>query len=169
MEDKRYAILYSSKTGNTQKLAETIHAALGEENCAYIGNGAGVSVQAKRLYIGFWTDKGTADAETFELLKTLKNKEIFLFGTAGFGGDVSYFDKILTAVKANIDESNTMIGAYMCQGKMPMTVRARYEKMKQEANAMPNVDMLIENFDKALTHPDADDLQKLCALVQNEK
>ena len=62
MEDKRYAILYSSKTGNTQKLAETIHAALGEENCAYIGNGAGVSVQAKRLYIGFWTDKGTADA-----------------------------------------------------------------------------------------------------------
>ena len=34
---------------------------------------------------------------------------------------------------------------------------------------MPNVDMLIENFDKALTHPDADDLQKLRALVQNEK
>lgn len=169
MEDKRYAILYSSKTGNTQKLAETIHAALGEENCAYIGNGAGVLVQAKRLYIGFWTDKGTADAETLELLKTLKDKEIFLFGTAGFGGDVSYFEKILTAVKENIDESNTVIGAYMCQGKMPMTVRARYEKMKQEANAMPNVDMLIENFDKALTHPDADDLQKLRALVQNEK
>ena len=102
-------------------------------------------------------------------LKTLKNKEIFLFGTAGFGGDVSYFEKILTAVKENIDESNTVIGAYMCQGKMPMTVRARYEKMKQEANAMPNVDILIENFDKALTHPDADDLQKLRALVQNEK
>lgn len=169
MEDKRYAILYSSKTGNTQKLAETIHAALGEENCAYIGDGEGTELQAERLYIGFWTDKGTADAATLGLLKTLKNKEIFLFGTAGFGGDASYFEKILTAVKANIDESNTVIGAYMCQGKMPMTVRARYEKMKQEATAMPNVDMLIENFDRALTHPDENDLQKLCALVQNEK
>ena len=169
MKNKKYSIVYSSLTGNTKVLADAIHEALPQDECEYFGVSDTVIPSSELLYIGFWTDKGNADTKTLQLLSQLKNKQIFLFGTAGFGGDVSYFDKILTAVKANIDESNTMIGAYMCQGKMPMTVRARYEKMKQEANAMPNVDMLIENFDKALTHPDADDLQKLCALVQNEK
>ena len=169
MKNKKYSIIYSSLTGNTKVLADAIHGALPQDECEYFGVSDTVIPSSELLYIGFWTDKGNADTKTLQLLSQLKNKQIFLFGTAGFGGDVSYFEKILTAVKENIDESNTVIGAYMCQGKMPMTVRARYEKMKQEANAMPNVDMLIENFDKALTHPDADDLQKLRALVQNEK
>lgn len=30
---------------------------------------------------------------------------------------------------------------------------------------MPNIDAMIENFDKALSHPDADDLAKLANLV----
>ncbi|HCX92754.1 MAG TPA: hypothetical protein DGZ34_08800, partial [Lachnospiraceae bacterium] len=45
------------------------------------------------LYIGFWTDKGNADNETLTLLSTLKNRRIFLFGTAGFGGSDAYFQK----------------------------------------------------------------------------
>ena len=49
----------------------------------------------------------------------------------------------------------------MCQGKMPLSVRERYVKMKEQPGHMPNIDAMIENFDKALSHPDADDLAKL--------
>lgn len=62
-----------------------------------------------------WTDKGNADQKTLELLSKLKNKKIFLFGTAGFGGSDAYFEKILGQVKQSIDASNTVIGEYMCQ------------------------------------------------------
>ena len=44
-----------------------------------------------------------------------------------------------------------------------MAVRARYEKMKNMPNALPNLDGMIENFDKALSHPDAQDLDMLKA------
>ena len=37
MGTQRYSILYSSKTGNTKKLAEKIREVLPEENCDYFG------------------------------------------------------------------------------------------------------------------------------------
>jgi len=52
-------------------------------------------MEADTLYVGFWTDKGQADESTSDFLKQLHGKNIFLFGTAGFGGSKEYFDKIL--------------------------------------------------------------------------
>ena len=99
-------------------------------------------------------------------MKRLKNKKIFLFGTAGFGESEAYFQKVLDRVKESIDESNSIIGTYMCQGKMPMVVRERYEKMRQQPNPAPNLDGLIRNFDRALTHPDDHDLEELKQAVR---
>ena len=109
-----------------------------------------------------------ADEAALALLKRLKNKKIFLFGTAGFGESEAYFQKVLDRVKESIDESNSIIGTYMCQGKMPMAVRERYEKMKQQPNPAPNLDGLIRNFDRALTHPDDHDLEELKQAVRRE-
>ena len=149
MGKERYSILFSSMTGNTKELADAIREILPEDP------------QSEILYIGFWTDKGTADEATTTLLKSLRNKKIFLFGTAGFGGSEEYYQKVLHNVRENIDPSNQIVGEYMCQGKMPMAMRERYVKMKEDPNHKPNLDMLIENFDRALSHPDKADLEKL--------
>lgn len=34
--------------------------------------------------------------------------------------------------KASMDESNTLVGEFMCQGKMQQAVRDRYVKMKAQ-------------------------------------
>ena len=164
MEQERYSILYSSPTGNTKMLAEAIQDALPKEDCDYFGPCK--EVDSDMLYIGFWTDKGNADAATLKLLETLKNKKIFLFGTAGFGVSEEYFQRILNNVKTSIDGSNIVVGEYMCQGKMPLSVRQRYEGMKKQPIHLPNLDALIENFDNALSHPDADDLERLKQAVK---
>ena len=160
-----YAIVFSSKTGNTRLLADTLRASLPQNECTYFGAPAPEALEAETLYIGFWTDKGNADADTLALLRTLKNKRLFLFGTAGFGVDTAYFDAILARVQAVPDGSNTVIGTYLCQGKMPPSVRARYEAMRALPAPPENLDALIENFDRARTHPDADDLDRLRAEV----
>ena len=54
----------------------------------------------------------------------------------------------------------------MCQGKMPQSVRERYVKMQASPLPIPNLDSLIENFDHAATHPDAEDLRRLTAAVK---
>ena len=50
------------------------------------------------------------------------------------------------------------MGAYICQGKMPMTVREKYEHMKNSSNKK-QVEAMIQNFDMAMLHPDEQDLQ----------
>ena len=161
MSRERYSIIFSSLTGNTRQLADVIYETLPKENCDYFGIKETGQPLSEMLYIGFWTDKGNADAATLKLLETLKNKKIFLFGTAGFGVSEEYFQRILNNVKTSIDASNTIVGEYMCQGKMPQSVRDRYVMMKAQPDHMPNIDMLIENFDHALTHPDENDLNNL--------
>ncbi len=167
MKDGKYSIVYSSKTGNTKKLAETIYNFLPQNECEYYG--AVDKIDGKLsdvIYIGFWTEKGNADSLTVEFLNKLKGKKIFLFGTAGYGESEKYFDGIINNVKKNIDSSNTVIGTFMCQGKMPLSVRERYKKMKEQNNVSFNVDNLIANFDKALSHPNENDLKTLEQIVK---
>ena len=136
-----------------------------EQNCDYFGVPKEGDLYSEMLYIGFYTDKGNADKSTLTLLSTLKNKKIFLFGTAGFGGSEAYFQKILNHVKQSIDSSNSVVGEYMCQGKMPPSVRERYMKMKVQPEHPENIDALIENFDRALSHPDGNDLERLRKII----
>lgn len=160
---EKYAILFSSKTGNTRLLADAIRAALPEEDCAFFGEAGSVAEipEVKTVYLGFWTDKGNADEAALNVLKNLRNKNVFLFGTAGFGVEDAYFQRVLNNVKVSMDESNTLVGEFMCQGKMQQAVRDRYVKMKEQPDAAPNLDQMIDNFDRALSHPDAADLENL--------
>ena len=159
------AIVYSSRTGNTKQLAEAVQAALSA--CLYMGPPDDAALAADRLYIGFWTDKGTCDAATADFLSKVSGKEVFLFGTAGFGGEAAYFESILSRVAQCLGPDNTLIGSFMCQGRMPMAVRERYEKMLSAPPSprMPDPRKMLENFDHALTHPDEEDLAHLKAAL----
>ena len=123
-----YSIVYSSPTGNTDRLASAIKEVLPQENCLYFGNPQEAPIEAPLVFAGFWTNKGTCDSDIMAFLKKSKNKKVFLFGTAGFGDSPEYYETILKTAKQELDASNTVIGTYMCQGKMPMSIRQRYEK-----------------------------------------
>lgn len=161
MKHGNYSIVFSSLTGNTKMLADAIYDMLPSDECEYFGEIKEQEPQSDMLYVGFWTDKGNADNKALGLLSKLKNKKIFLFGTAGFGRSNEYFNKVLEQVKQVIDSSNVIVGEYMCQGKMPQSVRERYMKMKENPKQPANLDMLIDNFDCALSHPDKGDLERL--------
>lgn len=163
-----YSIVYSSKTGNTKMLADALHQALPADDCLYFGAPDAQALAAERVYIGFWTDKGTCDAETAAFLAQLTQQEIFLFGTCGFGGGVAYFEQILARVRDLLPESVQLVGSYLCPGKMPQSVRDRYVRIAEEEPAKrSHMQKMIFNFDCALSHPDANDLQALIEEVEN--
>ena len=161
-----YAIVYSSRTGNTELLARTIQKALPAEDCVYFGGPDAAALAADRLYVGFWTDKGSCDEALEAFLSGVEGKEVFLFGTAGFGSQPAYFQAVLKRVQANLGPDCTLLGSYMCQGKMPQAVRQRYEAMLAAPGHAPNLEAMIENFDRALSHPDAEDLARLKEAVR---
>lgn len=155
-----YMIVYSSPTGNTEMIAKAIKDALGEDSCTYFGKVDEISTQdADIVFIGFWVLKGSCSDDIKKYLATLENKKIFLFGTAGFGGLDSYFNTILSEVKKLIPDSNTIINSFMCQGKMPHTVLERYEKLLKDQPENSNISNMINNYKKALSHPDLQDIE----------
>lgn len=161
----KYAVIYESATGNTEMLADEIRRTLGEEKCVCFGTPEG-DVQSKAedaevLFLGFWTDKGECSGKISKYMETLHEKKVFLFGTAGFGGSEQYFSQILSRVAAHLPEGNTLAGTYMCQGKMPQSVRRRYEAMQEKDPQDNKIKMMIDNFDRAAAHPDEEDLTRL--------
>lgn len=109
------------------QLAQAIREALPTGECLYFGSPDAQALAAERLYVGFWTDKGSCDEDTRAFLEKLEGKDVFLFGTAGFGGAPEYFQRLLDRVRQALPGGNRVTGAFMCQGRMPASVRERYE------------------------------------------
>ncbi len=152
-----YAIICSSKTGNTEKLARRAREVLGEE-------GAGPVADAELVLLGSWTDKGGLDPALDERLGELAGKRVFLFGTCGFGGSRAYYDRVLDRFAAALPEGARIVGRFMCQGQMPPAVRERYVAMAERDPG--KFGPMIENFDRALGHPDAADLEAFEAALR---
>ena len=160
-----YEIIYSSLTGNTAKLAETIQGVLPEDQCSYYGKPNESAGAAAILFVGFWTDKGTGDEPAMTFLKSIHHKKVFLFGTAGSGTGAEYFSGILDRITSEINPDNEVIGTFMCQGKMEMGLRKRFEAMldKDPVHIQPRID----EFDQALSHPDQKDLENLIQVIRS--
>lgn len=148
-----YAVILSSKTGNTQRLADRARAELGEKNEV-----ADVA-SADLVLVGSWTDKGGMDPTLEPQLAALSGKRVFLFGTCGFGGSQAYYNRVLDRFAAALPQDARVVGRFMCQGQMPPAVRERYVKMSAQDPA--RFEPMIENFDRAVGHPDEKDLEAL--------
>lgn len=153
-------IVYASVTGNTKKLAEKIRETLKSYDIALYKLPSACR-DADIYFVGSWTDKGNEASPVIEFLKNVKNKKIAIFGTAGFGGSKEYYKRLETRALSNIDSSNLYLGAFYCQGKMPLMVKDRYVKMIKEHPDDQNLIVSIKNFDEALSHPDEKDLLNL--------
>ena len=146
-------IVYSSKTGNTQSLANGLNFKE-SKYCVPVENAKNLE-PVNLLCIGFWCDKGDCDDQMKQYLSTLRNQNVFLFGTAGFGKSKEYFEMILKNVQNHLDASNYVKGTCMCQGKMPLAIRAKFESNPE----------MLKNFDEALKHPNDKDVDNLMKCV----
>lgn len=152
------SIVFVSKTGNTELVAQAIRSGMPEESCIYFGAPDDRALDADVIFCGFWTDKGTCSPDMQDFLTRLDKKHVALFATAGFGCSDEYGKKIFTAVREDLPQSAEVDGTFLCQGKMPPAVRQRYEAMQQRDPDDARIAMLIENFDLAQSHPDDADL-----------
>lgn len=158
-------VIYSSQTGNTQKIATAIFAAIPGESKDMQRIEEYTGKDAEIFFVGFWTDRGNCDAQIANLLAGLHGKRIALFGTCGAQRDEAYYEQIIREVKAWIPPDNEYAGAFMCQGKMLMQVRKRYEAMLTDGSNDPHILRMIRNFDEALLHPDRKDEQEAAAFA----
>lgn len=154
-----YLVLYQSESGNTKKLAASIFAHLPGNSKDLIDISTDKTIPEARIYfIGFCVHRGTCSMAVSDFLSSLGGKQIALFATCGMGNSPDYYKAIEKNVSAWIENDNQYLGAFICQGKMPQKVRQKYETMRTKENAA-QVNLFIQNFDEALTHPDSLDIE----------
>ena len=122
MDKEKYSIIFSSLTGNTKKLADTIRAVLPAEDCDYFGAPKAEELHSEILYIGFWTDKGNADSATLELLSKLRDKKVFLFGTAALAAARHIFRRSLSMLSSLLAQATPCSESICARAKC----RSRY-------------------------------------------
>ena len=76
------------------------------------------------------------------------------------------FSAFLVCVLAWIFTGRDSIGGAMCQGKMGMGVKRRYEGMLEKDPENAQARMLIDNWNKAQSHPNKDDVSRIAAATK---
>ncbi len=161
-----YMVVYSSRTGNTKQIAKEIFSVLPgmSKDMQNIEEYRGK--EADTFFIGFWTNRGTCDMSVIDLISELHGKKIVLFGTCGLGADSSYYKAIEQQVSVWVPDDSEYLGTFMCQGKMPMQFREKYEISMEDAKQEAWRRKILQNFDEALFHPNETDFENVRAFVK---
>ncbi|WP_300367062.1 flavodoxin family protein [Brachyspira sp.] len=169
----KYSVVYTSKSGNTEKLALAIKEVANGEclQCVKVDAVDNAKINDSDLiYVGAGSYKGNCDEAAGKFMQTLKNKKVFLFMTVGYGNNQEYYDKMLNPAKAFLDSSNTLVGTYACQGQWIEGQKKNLENMLAKAESDDEKKVIqskLGNHDNAIGHPNADDLNKLKDIVKS--
>jgi flavodoxin len=153
-------VVYSSKTGNTRKLAEGICQGL-----AAAGFPARIAAVEEKpdaagaswVLAGFWADRGNADAKMLDYIRSLAGQKIGVFGTLGAEPDSDHARELAKKVETLAAEKNTCLGSFLCQGKIDPALTARFKDLPPEhPHAM--TEERRKRHEEAAKHPDEADI-----------
>ncbi|WP_111928107.1 flavodoxin family protein [Clostridium tertium] len=153
----KYSIVFSSVTGNTKKLSETIKNKVDE---CYFGKPCNEALDADVIFVGFWTIGNSCGSDIKTFIEKLSGKKVFIFGTAGYDNTKKYFSGILDSVKDLIPQSNTIIGTYMCQGKVSDAIQNKIKEATPE-----KFEAIKDNLVESLNHPNENDIKLLISEI----
>lgn len=154
-----YVVLYCSETGNTKQVAFHIFAALPGQNKDILNLREVEHLpDAATYFVGFSVKKGTCSVEVIRCLEHLGGKNIALFATCGTKPTPEYKRKVENQATVWIESDNTYLGMFLCQGKMPIQIRHKYEHILTPEN-QSKVEWMMANFDEAMLHPNERDLE----------
>lgn len=149
-------IVYSSKTGNTRKLAQAIHLALDNAELSRVEMAPSPD-KYDLILLGFWIEEGTADEKMKLYMKRLKNKKVGLFATLGAYPDSKHAADSLKAVTQLIPDCS-VVGHYICQGAIDPELIEWMETLPKDHGYGPT-ESRRKLWADAARHPDDEDIQ----------
>ncbi len=153
-------IAVSSKTGNTRKIAEALHASVPEAEL-YNVEDAPSPKSFDLIFIGFWVDRGTADQKARNYIEQITKKRVAIFGTLGAYPDSNHAAKSLDNVEKLLPDC-TVVDRYICQGAIAPELIERMSKLPAEHPHSPD-DARRKRWQDAKSHPDENDCKTAAA------
>lgn len=150
-------IAYSSKTGNTKKIGESILKAFpnGEiKDIADINN-----LDYDLIVVGGWIDKGTLDKKSLDFVKKIKEKKVAYFFTLGAFPNSKHANNCIENInKLFLDNKNKITGNFHCQGAIDPKLISWMSELPAEHPHSPNKER-VERWEEASKHPNKEDFE----------
>jgi flavodoxin len=153
-------VIYSSQTGNTEKLARVVYDYLDGEKEIHSITDAPDPVDYDFIAAGFWLKSGKPDPASLEYLPKIGgNKKVFLFVTHGASCDSDHAKEGLTHAKELVKDAD-LIGIFNCTGEVESAFLER-------VSAKPVKPPWIDDAPAAAGHPDESDIENLKKMLNS--
>ncbi|UNC93074.1 flavodoxin family protein [Candidatus Contubernalis alkaliaceticus] len=151
-------IVYSSKTGNTKKVAEAIFDVMPMGTDIFAVEDAPLPDGYDFIVLGFWVKRENADQKAQGYMGTIKGKKVALFATLGAEPDSSHAQKSMLNAKKLLDSDNKIMGEFICRGKIDPKVTESLMKLAAD-NPHAMTQERLAHHKASSNHPNMEDLQ----------
>ena len=113
-------VVYSSRTGNTEKLARALAEALPDSELLPVAQ-APANPSHDWVLVGYWAFRGGPDEAAGVYLRGLSGQKVALFGTLAAWPDSEHAAHCREAAERLLIEperGNTVLGTFLCQGRL---------------------------------------------------
>lgn len=167
-------VVYSSRTGNTKKVAQAIASVLPECTLVPVEEAPASVEKYDLVALGYWVDRGMPDGKARAWLAGLEHAHVAFFGTLGAWPDSDHAKECMAKGEALALEparGNKVHGSWLCQGKIDPKVLEVMAKMA--ANVHPMTPERKARIEEAAKHPDAEDCRRaqefFCSIIEKIK
>ena len=149
-------IVYSSRTGNTEKVATALANAF-MVPLFPVKTSPSLSSYTT-VILGFWVRRALPDEDMLQFMETVQNKNVFFFCTHAAWPDSDHIRKCCTYVREHLENMhNRVLGCFSCQGSI--------QKLGKIHHAM--TDERRARLEEAAHHPDTNDFLHAVLAVQD--
>ncbi len=147
-------VVYSSRTGNTQRLAEAVCRALPDGALLSQVDAAPDPSDYDFVALGFWLQAGQPDPQSQAYLaRLIGHPKVFLFATHGASPQSEHARQAMAQART-MTRGAQIAGTFSCYGSVNPTVL-------ETAKAKPQPPAWLADAPNAVGHPDADDMDNL--------
>ena len=152
-------VVYSSQTGNTKKLAETVCKGLPAGTQICMVDDAPDPSDYDLVALGFWLQAGKPDPKSASYLARLKgHPNVFLFATHGARPGSDHATNAMAHAQS-LAEGATVAGSFSCYGEVN-------PKVLETVNAKPQPPVWLNDAAEAVGHPESADLDNLLTALK---
>ena len=160
----KWAVIYSSVTGNTKMVAEAIAGAAEKADIFQVQEAPTDLSGYDIVAIGYWLRLGQPDPLMLKYLPQVEKSRVVFFQT--HGAEVTSEHAITAFARAgyNLGKDCEILGTFGCQGKInPVLLEKRKNAPADDPHGGTAA---IERWKKAASHPDEADLAAAVQMVR---
>lgn len=159
----KYAVLYESESGNTERIADAIYRALGDGDKEIINLRQMETIPDAETYlIGFGVRNGTCGISIINALEEITHGQIALFATCGLPITETYRDRIKQNLQVWLPDDVPFLGMFLCQGEIPEREKAALLDKMPEHRSQLNEALSISD-----SHPNQADCENAAAFIKH--